>query len=136
VALTPATNGGGLFVDGARVHTFTAAVRDRRQPRRPLYRAVPAAAGARRADSTFNGDIDEVEVFTAAVPDADVHALWLRAAPASVAELALVNGTPRCERAPAGDVCGSIGNFAAAAANYQWTLQALGAGLDCPARSR
>jgi hypothetical protein len=133
VALTPATNGGGLFVDGARVHTFTPPSAIVGNLADLYIGRFPPQLGPAMPDSTFNGDIDEVEVFTAAVPDADVHALWHASCSGKRRELALVNGTTEVRKSTGqADVCGSIGNFAAAAANYQWTLQALGAGLDCP----
>lgn len=133
VALAPAPNGGGLFVDGVRVHTFTPPSGIIGNLADLYIGRFPPQLGPAVADSTFNGDIDEVEVFTAPIPDADVHALWLASCAGKRREMALVQATAEVRKSTdQAEVCGSIANFAAAPASYQWTLQALGTGPGCP----
>lgn len=133
VALTPAPGGGGLFVDGARVHTFTPPSAIIGNLADLYIGRFPPQLGPAAADSAFNGDIDEVEVFTAAVPDVDVHALWVASCAGKRREIALLPVTVSIPKSTAqAEVCGSIGNFKAVSGDYNWTLQVLGGCASVP----
>jgi hypothetical protein len=133
VALAPEPNGGGLFVDGVRVHTFTPPSGIIGNLADLYVGRFPPQLGPQITPYAFNGDIDEVEMFTVQVPDDDILAIYAAFCSGKRRELAVVASpaTVRMNTAQA-EVCGSIANFAAAPANYAWTLQTLPAGAGCP----
>jgi hypothetical protein len=133
VALTPQPGGGALYVDGVRVHTFTPPSGIIGNLADLYIGRFPPQLGPQVADSTFSGDIDEVEIFTAAVDSSDIRKIWAAGCKGKRREMALLHATTLVRQSTGqAEVCGSVTNFAAAPASYQWTLEALPAGAGCP----
>jgi hypothetical protein len=133
VALTPQPGGGALYVDGVRVHTFTPPSGIIGNLADLYIGRFPPQLGPQVADSTFNGDIDEVEIFTAAVDSSDIRKIWAAGCKGKRREMALLHATTLVRQSTGqAEVCGSVTNFAAAPASYQWTLEALPSGAGCP----
>src|SRR5262249_16166250 len=119
VTATPAPSGGALYLDGVRVGTFTPSSGIFGNLADLYIGRFPPQLGPAVADSAFNGDIDEVEVFTSAIDSSDVRKIWAAGCAGKRREMALVPTTVQIrQKTGQADACGSIANFTAAPASY------------------
>lgn len=133
VTTTPAAGAGHFYLDGAEVGSFTPPSGILGNLADLYIGRFTPQLGPSLPDSAFNGDIDEVEIFTNEVSASDIHAIWaagctgkrrVQLLAPSVVELRSSGGET--------SLCASLYNLGVTDRTYDWSFQTI-AGTGCGA---
>ncbi len=126
------SQGSHLYLDGVAVGSFTAPSGILGNLADLYIGRFTPQLGPATADSAFNGDIDEVEIFVTTIDSSAVRKIWSAGCTGKRRIQVLTNSSVALrENGAAAEVCSAVMNLSTVAHSYQWSIAAL-AGSGCP----